>query len=108
MLGDGIDDARTRRSSIRSTTPTSYNDGAPWTSNYETEYYETGVGVLFDIDFFERTNLMLGGRYDKSRAENVDFGDTFNRDDGHAPRIRARSAPRTSTRAAATRMARGA
>jgi hypothetical protein len=34
--------------------------------------------VLFDIDFFERTNLMLGTRYDKSRAENVDFAGTFN------------------------------
>lgn len=58
--------------------PDILNDGAPWTSNYETEYYEAGVGVLFDIDFFERTNLMLGGRYDRSRAENVDFGNTFN------------------------------
>ena len=78
MLGDGIDDARTQPSCIRSRTPISTNDGAPWTSNYETEYSEAGVGVLFDIDFFERTNLMLGGRYDKSRAENVDFAGTFN------------------------------
>jgi iron complex outermembrane receptor protein len=60
------------------------NDGAPWTSNYETEYYETGVGVLFDIDLFERTNLMIGGRYDKSRAENVDYGNTFNATTGTA------------------------
>src|SRR5690606_9501410 len=54
------------------------NDGAPWTSNYETEYYEAGVGVLLDIDLFTRTNLMIGGRYDKSRAENTDYGNTFN------------------------------
>jgi iron complex outermembrane receptor protein len=54
------------------------NDGAPWTSNYETEYYEAGVGVLLDMTFHERTNLLVGGRYDKSRAENVDFGNTFN------------------------------
>jgi outer membrane receptor protein involved in Fe transport len=54
------------------------DDGAPWTSNYETEYYEAGVGVLFDMTFHDRTNLLVGGRYDKSRAENVDFGNTFN------------------------------
>jgi hypothetical protein len=58
--------------------PDIYNDGAPWTSNYETQYYEAGVGVLLDMTFHERTNLLVGGRYDKSRAENVDFGNTFN------------------------------
>jgi iron complex outermembrane recepter protein len=77
MLGDG--------SMIPNTTfvhpfdnPDILNDGAPWTSNYETEYYEAGLGVLFDIDLFERTNVLVGGRYDKSRAENTDFGNTFN------------------------------
>jgi hypothetical protein len=64
--------------------PDILNDGAPWTSNYETEYYEAGIGVLFDIDLFERTNLLIGGRYDKSRAENVDFGNTFNATTGTA------------------------
>jgi outer membrane receptor protein involved in Fe transport len=53
-------------------------DGAPWTSNYETEYYEAGIGVLLDMTFHGRTNLLVGGRYDKSRAENTDFGGTFN------------------------------
>lgn len=55
-----------------------YSDGAPWTSNYETEYHEAGIGVMFDMTFHERTNLLVGGRYDKSRAENVDLGNTFN------------------------------
>ena len=64
--------------------PDILNDGAPWTSNYETEYYEAGIGVLFDIDLFQRTNLLIGGRYDKSRAENVDFGNTFNATTGTA------------------------
>jgi iron complex outermembrane receptor protein len=59
-------------------------DGAPWTSNYETEYYEAGVGVLLDMTFHGRTNLLVGGRYDKSRAENVDFGNTFNPTTGTA------------------------
>jgi iron complex outermembrane recepter protein len=60
------------------------NDGAPWTSNYETEYYEAGIGVLLDMTFHGRTNLLVGGRYDKSRAENVDFGNTFNATTGTA------------------------
>ena len=54
------------------------NDGAPWTSDYETEYWETGIGLLFDIDIFENTNLMLGARYDYSEAENTDKAGTFN------------------------------
>lgn len=58
--------------------PDILNDGAPWTSNYETEYYEAGIGVLLDMTFHGRTNLLVGGRYDKSRAENVAFGNTFN------------------------------
>jgi len=58
--------------------PDIQNDGAPWTSNYETQYHEAGVGVLFDIDLLERTNFLVGGRYDKSRAENTSFGNTFN------------------------------
>jgi hypothetical protein len=58
--------------------PDILNDGAPWTSNYETEYHEAGLGVLFDIDLFERTNVLVGGRYDQSRAENTAFGNTFN------------------------------
>ncbi|HEX5048818.1 MAG TPA: hypothetical protein VFX89_17020, partial [Gammaproteobacteria bacterium] len=54
------------------------NDGAPWTSNYRTAYHEAGVGLMFDIDLFEKNNLILGGRYDQSYAENVDYGGTFN------------------------------
>jgi hypothetical protein len=60
------------------------NDGAPWTSNYETEYYEAGIGVLLDMTFHERTNLLVGGRYDKSRAQNTTFGNTFNATTGTA------------------------
>jgi outer membrane receptor protein involved in Fe transport len=58
--------------------PDILNDGAPWTSNYETEYYEAGIGLMFDVDLFERTNVLVGGRYDRSRAENTTFGNTFN------------------------------
>ena len=76
------------------------NDGAPWTSNYETEYYEAGVGALLDMTFHGRTNLLVGGRYDKSRAENTDFGNTFNATTGTAANP---GRPRTSDTSASGR-----
>lgn len=51
--------------------------GAPWTSDYHTLYWEAGLGVMFDIDVFENTNLVLGGRYDYSKAKNTDYA-SFN------------------------------
>lgn len=48
-------------------------DGAPWTSDYETKYWESGLGLMFDIDLFTKTNLIVGGRYDYSKAKNTDF-----------------------------------
>lgn len=53
------------------------NDGAPWTSDYDSMFWETGIGVLFDLKIFENTNLLIGGRYDYSEAENTDFAGTF-------------------------------
>ena len=41
-----------------------YAEGAPattWNSSY---YDERGVGVMFDMDFFKDTNLVVGYRYD--------------------------------------------
>jgi iron complex outermembrane receptor protein len=49
------------------------NDGAPWTSNYRTLYTEMGAGLLFDVELFSKLNLMVGGRYDGSEAENTDY-----------------------------------
>ncbi|XOV89090.1 MAG: TonB-dependent siderophore receptor [Pseudomonadota bacterium] len=51
--------------------------GAAWTSDYKTQFRETGIGLLFDIDLFEKTNLMLGARYDYSSANNTEFAGTF-------------------------------
>lgn len=53
------------------------NDGAPWTSDYETKYWESGLGLMFDVDLFTKTNLLVGGRYDYSKAENTNFA-SFN------------------------------
>jgi iron complex outermembrane recepter protein len=52
-------------------------DGAPWTSDYETKYWESGLGLMFDVDVFTKTNVILGGRYDYSKAKNTDFA-SFN------------------------------
>lgn len=53
-------------------------DGAPWFSNYRSSYWETGVGLLLDVDLWRNTNLMLGGRIDRSRAKNVEYSGTVN------------------------------
>ena len=51
----------------------SYETGAPVTADRLSRYTETGLGVMFDIDFFERLNLLLGARYDDAHAETTDF-----------------------------------
>ena len=48
-------------------------DGAPYTSSYRTVYWEAGVGAMLDVDFFSKVNLLIGGRRDRSYAENVDY-----------------------------------
>jgi iron complex outermembrane recepter protein len=52
--------------------------GAPWTSDYKTQFTELGIGFLFDIDIAQNTNVMLGGRYDTSSARNTEFAGTYN------------------------------
>lgn len=59
------------------------NDGAPWTSDYKTKFWEAGGGVLFDVDLFTKTNVLFGGRYDRSNARNTEFA-TFNPTQGTA------------------------
>ena len=59
-----------------------YNDGLPWASQYRSRFSELGLGVLFDIDFFSNTNLLLGARIDGSRAHNVDQAGSFNFNSG--------------------------
>jgi hypothetical protein len=54
----------------------------PWISIYRTRFSEIGAGALFDIDLFGATNLMIGGRLDRSHARNTDFAGRFNPDTG--------------------------
>jgi outer membrane receptor protein involved in Fe transport len=48
-------------------------DGYPWTSVYASEFSEAGVGVLLDADIRDRTNIVLGMRFDGSHARNTEF-----------------------------------
>jgi iron complex outermembrane recepter protein len=52
--------------------------GAPWTSDYKTQWNERGLGLMLDINILERTNVMLGSRYDYSSAVNTELAGTYN------------------------------
>jgi outer membrane receptor protein involved in Fe transport len=60
------------------------NDGAPRTSLGQTGYTEYGVGLLGDIDLFDKLNIVLGGRYDIIKVKNEEFAGTFNISTGTA------------------------
>lgn len=49
------------------------DDSFPWTSHGRTSFTETGAGLMFDIDVNRRTNLIIGGRYDTSKAHNWNY-----------------------------------
>lgn len=53
-------------------------DGYPWGLLYDSEFSEAGLGLLFDVDVGARWNFLLGGRYDTSRARNVDGASSYN------------------------------
>jgi hypothetical protein len=50
-----------------------YETGAPKTSIERSKYSETGIGVMFDIDVFKKTNVVLGGRMDWADGESAEF-----------------------------------
>lgn len=54
------------------------NDGSPMTANGQTVYWEYGLGAMADIDLFEKTNLLLGARYDTVSVHNTEYAGTFN------------------------------
>lgn len=45
-----------------------YATGAPDTRMLSSEQDNAGLGVMFDIDLFTNTNIMVGGRYDQTDA----------------------------------------
>jgi outer membrane receptor protein involved in Fe transport len=60
------------------------NDGNPMSADGTTVYWESGLGLLWDIDLFEKTNLVLGGRYDYVKTTNEEEAGTFNNTTGTA------------------------
>lgn len=57
-------------------------DGIPFSNASITRFHETGLGVLFDIDIFQNTNVLIGGRFDASTATNrnlaeIDLGSIY-------------------------------
>jgi hypothetical protein len=64
--------------------PALYGDGYPWGTIYRTEFSEFGLGLLFDVELGSRWAMMLGGRYDRSHAENIDYAESFNPTTGTA------------------------
>ena len=46
----------------------SYQTGVPATTRRDSKYTETGLGVMVDLTFWEKTNLLLGGRKDEVKA----------------------------------------
>jgi outer membrane receptor protein involved in Fe transport len=48
------------------------DDSFPWTADGLTRFTEMGFGALLDMDFKKKTNLLIGGRWDLSKAENID------------------------------------
>jgi len=53
----------------------SYLTGADDTSNRTSAFQEMGLGILFDIDIAKKTNIVVGGRFDKAHARAEDFPD---------------------------------
>lgn len=58
--------------------PNLATDGYPWVSVYRTKFSELGAALLFDIELWGRTRLLVGGRIDGSEAENIDRAGSFN------------------------------
>lgn len=50
--------------------PAYEEDGTPFSNSSSTRFTEIGLGIMFDIDLFANTNVLVGGRYDTSDAKN--------------------------------------
>ena len=55
--------------------PDYFNGGAPFTNWRRTVYDEMGIGSMLDIAIGEKTNVILGARYDKVDATTWDYAD---------------------------------
>jgi len=62
--------------------PDLYTDGNPMGRPQRSTDLQTGIGVQFDVDMFTKWNLLIGGRWDGSQAENIDKPWGFNNTTG--------------------------
>jgi outer membrane receptor protein involved in Fe transport len=62
--------------------PDLYSDGNPMGRPQRSTDLQTGIGVQFDVDMFKKWNLLIGGRWDGSRATNIDKPFGFNNTTG--------------------------
>lgn len=51
----------------------SYATGSPAESWRKSKFDEKGIALMFDIDLWRKTNLIMGARYDKSHAKAEDL-----------------------------------
>lgn len=58
--------------------------GYPWQLEYSTAFTEAGLGALADASLGGRVQVMLGARYDYTRARNTDHAGTLNPNAGTA------------------------
>ncbi|MEO6246192.1 MAG: TonB-dependent receptor plug domain-containing protein [Opitutaceae bacterium] len=49
------------------------DDSFPWTAHGRTSFTEAGVGAMLDIDLLQKTNFIIGGRWDSSQAKNWNY-----------------------------------
>jgi outer membrane receptor protein involved in Fe transport len=77
-------EGRTPNSTFVSThdNPDINNDGSPGTALGETGYWEYGLGLLGDVDLFDKLNVVVGARYDIIKVKNEEFAGTFNTSTG--------------------------
>jgi len=68
----------TRNTTFASANEDSSINGLPWASIYRSDFAEMGAGVLLDVEFPSRTNVMLGGRFDVTHARNTDYAGRYN------------------------------
>ncbi|MDQ8204691.1 TonB-dependent receptor plug domain-containing protein [Pelagicoccus sp. SDUM812003] len=52
-----------------------YNGGAPYTNWRHSKYDEFGLGSMLDIAIGDKTNIILGARYDTISMETTDYAD---------------------------------
>ena len=75
---------RTPRSSPRTTTRTSTTTAPGHAHGARPYTRSTALGVLGDIDLFDKLNVVVGGRYDIIEVKNEEFAGTFNTTTGTA------------------------